>query len=84
MLASDVMSLVGDCDGESPLVVLVDDFSGANPPLVVVEYSLESVEMVGTAAKFAFDVCASRGGDPESNRPVVFEEQTIIIKSGGL
>jgi hypothetical protein len=40
---------------------------------------LEPVEVIRTPSKVAFDLRASRGGDTEATRPVVFEEQTVVF-----
>jgi hypothetical protein len=78
-LTGDSMGFVRDRDVETPLVVFVDDFSGTNPPFVVGECGLESIEMVGAATKFAFHMRASCGSETEPNRPIVFREQAVTF-----
>ena len=79
VLAGDSVTLVRDGDVESPFIVLIHDFSGANSPFLVGEGGSQSVEVVRTTAKCAFDVRASCGSDTESNRPVVLGEQPVAF-----
>jgi len=76
-LAGNPVSLVRDGDVKPPLIVLMDDFSCSNSPLIVGKRGSEAVKLVWASTKFTVDVRASRGSETESNRSVVFREQSV-------
>ena len=73
------MVFVSDSDMKSPLVVLINDFSGPNSPFVIAEGSPKTVEVVWAATKLTCDVCATCGGNSEPDRLIVFGEQAVAF-----
>jgi hypothetical protein len=79
VLVSNSVLLVGDGNVESPLIMFVNDFRRPDAPLVFGECGSKTVELVGAAAKIAFDVIARLGTDSEANRLFVLDEQAISL-----
>ena len=57
------MVFVSDSDMKSPLVVLINDFSGPNSPFVIAEGSPKTVEVVWAATKNPFRVTVTIHSD---------------------
>jgi len=80
VLVSDFGVFVSHGNVQSPLTMVVDDFSSADPPRIVFKCSLNTVKMVCTSLKLAFDVCTACCCDSESDVvTVVVGEQAVAF-----
>ena len=72
------MVFVSDSDVKSPLVVLINDFSGPNSPFVIAEGTPKTVEVVWAATKHPFRVTVTIQSEAGMLSVSLDHEMTVV------